>query len=117
MASTPSSSPEYLAESRVTLLNAFYALPIPLEILSTALRLWASRRPGKQGRLAFDDYLMIWATVCRPLGNDVLVQENSVISSSHALLRLQRLRCALLVSYMAPPTVSAATYRRCLEKT
>lgn len=56
-------SPEYLAESRTTVLNVFYSIPIPLEILSTAFRLWVKARPSSQGHLAFDDYLMIWATV------------------------------------------------------
>lgn len=56
-------SPEYLAESKVTLLYAFYSLPIPLEVLSTLFRLWVKGGPGR-GTLAFDDYLMIFATVC-----------------------------------------------------
>ncbi|KAI1775712.1 hypothetical protein F4818DRAFT_385975 [Hypoxylon cercidicola] len=56
-------SAEYLAESRTTVLNAFYSIPIPLEILSTAFRLWVKARPSSQGHLAFDDYLMIWATM------------------------------------------------------
>ncbi|KAI4867955.1 hypothetical protein F4820DRAFT_170150 [Hypoxylon rubiginosum] len=56
-------SPEYLAESRTTVLNVFYSIPIPLEILSTAFRLWVKARPSSQGHLAFDDYLMIWATM------------------------------------------------------
>ncbi|XXG95072.1 hypothetical protein Hte_001332 [Hypoxylon texense] len=56
-------SAEYLAESKTTVLNTFYAIPIPLEILSTAFRLWVKARPSSQGHLAFDDYLMIWATM------------------------------------------------------
>ncbi|ETS87820.1 hypothetical protein PFICI_01648 [Pestalotiopsis fici W106-1] len=53
--------PEYLAESRVTLVTVFYSIPIVLMILSTTLRLWAKLRTEPK-RLAFDDYLMIWAT-------------------------------------------------------
>ncbi|KAI1801122.1 hypothetical protein F4811DRAFT_556131 [Daldinia bambusicola] len=56
-------SPEYLAESRVALVNAFFSIPIPIEILSTALRLWVKARPPSQRRLAFDDYFIIWATI------------------------------------------------------
>ncbi|KAI1765355.1 hypothetical protein GGR53DRAFT_529579 [Hypoxylon sp. FL1150] len=63
MATTGTYSAEYLAESRTTVLNTFYAIPIPLEILSTVFRLWVKARPSSQGYLAFDDYLMIWATV------------------------------------------------------
>ncbi|KAI2640840.1 hypothetical protein GGS26DRAFT_179833 [Hypomontagnella submonticulosa] len=62
MATTTYSS-EYLAESRTAVLNAFYSIPIPLEILSTAFRLWVKARPSSQGHLAFDDYLVIWATI------------------------------------------------------
>lgn len=62
--SSASHSPQYLAESRTAVLNAFYAIPIPLEILSTSLRLWSVRtRETDAKRLSFDDYLMIWATV------------------------------------------------------
>lgn len=56
-------SAEYLAESQATLLNIFFALPIPLEILSTSLRLWVKLTKTSGRRLAFDDYLMICATV------------------------------------------------------
>lgn len=63
MAST-TYSPQYLAESRTAVLNTFYSIPIPLEILSTSLRLWSVRtREADAKRLRFDDYLMIWATV------------------------------------------------------
>ncbi|KAK5988810.1 hypothetical protein PT974_10304 [Cladobotryum mycophilum] len=56
-------SAAYLAESKTGLVNAFYSIPIPLEIASTAFRLWA-RTHGHSGfRLAFDDYFMIFATV------------------------------------------------------
>lgn len=57
-------SAEYLAESQATLLNVFFALPIPLEIFSTSLRLWVKLTKTSGRRLAFDDYLMICATVC-----------------------------------------------------
>ncbi|KAL4925436.1 uncharacterized protein BDV17DRAFT_185127 [Aspergillus undulatus] len=57
--SDPSS--KYLAQSKVLDLNVCYSIPIPLEILSTSLRLWAELRPGRNG-LAFDDLLMVWAT-------------------------------------------------------
>ncbi|KAI0380417.1 hypothetical protein F5Y04DRAFT_97913 [Hypomontagnella monticulosa] len=60
---TTTYSPEYLAESRTAVLNAFYSIPIPLEILSTAFRLWVKAGSSSQGHLAFDDYLMIWATM------------------------------------------------------
>ncbi|KKK25579.1 hypothetical protein AOCH_000075 [Aspergillus ochraceoroseus] len=59
---TSSDSPEYLAQSKVTDLIVCYSIPIPLEILSTALRLWAQQQPWRGG-LAFDDILMIWATI------------------------------------------------------
>lgn len=59
---TATYSPEYLAESRTVLLTAFYSIPIPLEILSTAFRLWVKLRV-RGSWLAFDDYLIIWATV------------------------------------------------------
>ncbi|KAL5338354.1 hypothetical protein BJX70DRAFT_398686 [Aspergillus crustosus] len=55
-------SPEYLAESRVPLMRIAYSVPIPLCLISTALRLWAEFQPGRRG-LAFDDYLMMFATV------------------------------------------------------
>ncbi|KAL4947146.1 hypothetical protein BDW69DRAFT_190465 [Aspergillus filifer] len=53
---------EYLAESKVVDLWVAYSVPIPLEILSTGLRLWAELYAHKHG-LAFDDYLMITATI------------------------------------------------------
>ncbi|KAL4931778.1 uncharacterized protein BDV17DRAFT_288363 [Aspergillus undulatus] len=55
-------SPEYLAQSRVTDVYFGYSIPIPLEIISTGLRLWAELYVHKHG-LVFDDYLMIAATV------------------------------------------------------
>ncbi|KAM5376951.1 hypothetical protein ACJZ2D_005295 [Fusarium nematophilum] len=59
MASTSVPSAEYLAESKTTLLNVLYSVPIPLELISTFLRLWVRTQSAS---LAFDDYLMIWAT-------------------------------------------------------
>lgn len=57
-------SAQYLAESRTVILNTFYAIPIPLEIASTCLRIWGiSTRDENVRRLGFDDYFMIWATV------------------------------------------------------
>ncbi|KAL4944964.1 hypothetical protein BDV06DRAFT_219771 [Aspergillus oleicola] len=55
-------SAEYLAESKVVDLWVAYSVPIPLEILSTGLRLWAELYAHRHG-LAFDDYLMITATI------------------------------------------------------
>ncbi|KAL3474063.1 hypothetical protein BJX99DRAFT_271916 [Aspergillus californicus] len=55
-------SPEYLAQSKVLDLNIGYSVPIPIEILSTGLRLWVELRPRRNG-LAFDDILMVWATI------------------------------------------------------
>lgn len=60
-------SAEYLAESKVTLLYAFYSLPIPLEIFSTLFRLYIRGGPGR-GSLAFDDFLIVFATVCARTG-------------------------------------------------
>ncbi|KAL3455772.1 hypothetical protein BJX64DRAFT_294731 [Aspergillus heterothallicus] len=57
----PDRTLEYLAQSKVLDLNVCYSIPIALEVLSTALRLWAELRPGRDG-LACDDILMIWAT-------------------------------------------------------
>lgn len=55
-------SAAYLAESKVTLLYAFYSLPIPLEVFSTLFRLYIKGGPGR-GSLAFDDFLIIFATI------------------------------------------------------
>ncbi|KAL4791096.1 hypothetical protein BDV19DRAFT_315365 [Aspergillus venezuelensis] len=60
--SNPNSSPEYSAESRLTALYVGWSIPIPLMIISTALRLWAELH--HHGRsLLLDDYLMILATI------------------------------------------------------
>lgn len=55
-------SPEYLAQSKTGLVTAFYSIPIGLEVISTGWRVWAVSL--SQGRLGFEDYLMLWATVC-----------------------------------------------------
>ncbi|KAI0153018.1 hypothetical protein GGR57DRAFT_492467 [Xylariaceae sp. FL1272] len=57
------SDAEYLAEDRRPLVNAFYALPIPLEILSTLFRLWVKTSRRSEGALGYDDFLIVWATV------------------------------------------------------
>jgi hypothetical protein len=57
-------SAAYLAESQATVLNVFFALPIPLEILSTSMRLWVKLTKTSGHKLAYDDYLMVCATVC-----------------------------------------------------
>jgi hypothetical protein len=61
---TTTYSPEYLAESKVTVLNTFYAIPIFLELASTSWRIWSKTRTKTGNRLGFEDCLMIWATVC-----------------------------------------------------
>ncbi|KAI1173069.1 hypothetical protein F4777DRAFT_601087 [Nemania sp. FL0916] len=61
--STITYSAEYLAEDRRALVNAFYSLPIPLEIFSTLFRLWLKASPRSERRLGYDDYLIAWATV------------------------------------------------------
>ncbi|KAK6953884.1 hypothetical protein Daesc_003846 [Daldinia eschscholtzii] len=60
---TGNHSPEYLAESKLPLSNAFSLIAMVLEIISTGSRLWIKGRPSSQRRLAFDDYFIIWATV------------------------------------------------------
>ncbi|KAL7917261.1 hypothetical protein ACQKWADRAFT_54236 [Trichoderma austrokoningii] len=54
-------SPDYLAQSKTGLVTAFYSIPIALETLSTGWRIWAVS--SSQGRLGFEDYLMLWATL------------------------------------------------------
>ena len=54
--------PGYLTQSRVTEVYVAYSIPIPIEIASTGLRLWAQTCYHRKG-LLFDDYLMIGATV------------------------------------------------------
>lgn len=67
MNSSVTPSPAFLAESRVPELLACYIIPIPLELITTGLRLYIKLRPGSKDRLAFDDYLMVFATVCGTL--------------------------------------------------
>ncbi|KAI1260364.1 hypothetical protein F5Y18DRAFT_405736 [Xylariaceae sp. FL1019] len=63
LTSTMASYAEYLAEDRRPLVNAFYALPIPLEIASTLYRLWVKTSRRSEGALGYDDFLIVWATV------------------------------------------------------
>ncbi|PYH87986.1 hypothetical protein BO71DRAFT_436202 [Aspergillus ellipticus CBS 707.79] len=56
-------SAAYLAQSRVTEVVVGYSVPIPLEILTTGWRIWIKLRPSSKNGLAFDDYLMLWATI------------------------------------------------------
>ncbi|KAI1293351.1 hypothetical protein F5Y03DRAFT_374002 [Xylaria venustula] len=56
-------SQEYLAQDRRPLVNAFYSLPIPLEIISTIYRLIVKASSKSDGRLGYDDYLIVWATI------------------------------------------------------
>ncbi|KAI0506602.1 hypothetical protein F5B22DRAFT_442558 [Xylaria bambusicola] len=56
-------SAEYLAQDRRAVVNAFYSLPIPLEILSTSYRLIVKSGPYSDGYLGYDDYLIVWATI------------------------------------------------------
>ena len=59
-------SAAYLAQSRVTEVWVGYSVPIPIEILTTLWRLWIKLRPSSKNGLAFDDYLILWATVRCP---------------------------------------------------
>lgn len=45
------------------MLNALYAVPIPLEILSTGLRLWVKVSSHSDGRLCSDDIIITIATI------------------------------------------------------
>jgi hypothetical protein len=63
MTTATTHSAEWLAESQATVVTIFFALPIPLEICTTAFRLWVKANKTATRRLAFDDYLMILATV------------------------------------------------------
>ncbi|KAK8004519.1 dihydrofolate reductase [Apiospora arundinis] len=57
-----SGTPEYMAESRASLLIVFFALPIPIVILTTVFRLVVRLTVQKSG-LTCDDHLMIGATI------------------------------------------------------
>lgn len=61
--SANASDPEFIAQSRVTELEVFYSIPIPIVVLTTALRLYVRTATIPKGSLAADDYLMICATV------------------------------------------------------
>ncbi|KAM5349702.1 hypothetical protein ACJ41O_006207 [Fusarium nematophilum] len=52
MASTSVPSAEYLAESKTTLLNVLYSVPIPLELISTFLRLWVRTQSATEPPLS-----------------------------------------------------------------
>ncbi|KAK7967631.1 uncharacterized protein PG986_001908 [Apiospora aurea] len=60
-ASTPEA--EYVDQSRATELNVFFSIPIPLTVLTTALRLFVRLAITPKGTLAIDDYLMLCATM------------------------------------------------------
>ena len=112
-------APEYLAESKATLLYAFFSIPIPLEVFSTAFRLWVKGRNNK-GVLAFDDVLMLVATVllspCLRVHTHTLTEWTYSHSTRHfskcmherracikltfAVDRLHRLASAYLVSFV-----------------
>lgn len=53
----------FLAQSRVTEVTVAYSIPIPLELLTTGLRIWVKLRGSGNVGLSSDDYLMVWATV------------------------------------------------------
>ncbi|KAK6848805.1 hypothetical protein PG995_012638 [Apiospora arundinis] len=57
-----SGTPEYMAESRASLLIVFFALPIPIVILTTVFRL-VVRLTVQKGGFTCDDHLMIGATI------------------------------------------------------
>ncbi|KAI1331213.1 hypothetical protein F5Y16DRAFT_360867 [Xylariaceae sp. FL0255] len=59
--STLAYSSQYLAQDRRPLVNSLYAVPIPLEVFSTLLRLWVKRQT--EGLIGYDDYLIVWATI------------------------------------------------------
>ncbi|EHK21298.1 uncharacterized protein TRIVIDRAFT_52059 [Trichoderma virens Gv29-8] len=54
---------EYLAESKTHVVTVMYAIPIALEAFSTGWRLWASATGPSGLGFAFDDYLMLFATL------------------------------------------------------
>jgi len=56
-------SPSYLAQSKATVLNIFYSIPIAVVLISTALRIWAKVSRNVDARLGYDDYLMVFATI------------------------------------------------------
>lgn len=60
----PLLDPSYVAASRVPQLLGGFITPIPIELCTTGFRLWIKLRPGSKEKLAFDDYLMAFVTVC-----------------------------------------------------
>lgn len=74
-------SPEYLAQSKGPMLNVLYAVPIPLEILSTGLRLWVKVSPHSDGRLCADDIIITLATVRDSSSFELLVESSLLYSS------------------------------------
>ncbi|KXJ90657.1 hypothetical protein Micbo1qcDRAFT_71885 [Microdochium bolleyi] len=56
-------SPDFLAQTKVPMLVALYATAIPLEILSTGLRIWVKMSSTSDGRLCSDDVIITIATV------------------------------------------------------
>jgi len=52
--------------SRVAAVTACFIVPIPLEILATALRLYAKWSQGGRDKFTLDDFFIVFATVsCR----------------------------------------------------
>ncbi|KAJ5103612.1 hypothetical protein N7532_004141 [Penicillium argentinense] len=62
MTSSTAHDAAFLAQSRVSEVLAGYITPIPLELLTTGLRIYVKIRPSSKDRWAFDDYLIVWAT-------------------------------------------------------
>lgn len=52
-----------LNESRVTIVTVCYSIPIPIMITCTGLRLFVKLRPSSKNSIAFDDLMIIIATV------------------------------------------------------
>lgn len=52
-----------LNESRVTIVTVCYSIPIPIMITCTGLRLFVKLRPSSKNAIAFDDLMIIVATV------------------------------------------------------
>ena len=64
MAASVTYSADYLAQSKAALLNTFYSIPIGLSLITTGLRIWAKAGRRADAYLGFDDFLMVFATVC-----------------------------------------------------
>lgn len=50
--------------SRVGTVLSSYIVPIPLMLLATGLRLYVKLRKTGKDKIAMDDYLIVFATVC-----------------------------------------------------